>query len=330
VEIVNQVMANIRDMADALRASLAVGPEPALAAATALTMADLQRVIELWAPPPRPSTGTILVRELQSWFYRLLRRPAIDRREGPQALERVDWRYDVDSDRVLLFATLVNPRAREGLALRFPDTREARLMLGSLHPNWFQQVWRQAAAEVDAQRAAERHSELMAQMAPPPIIDPPAPAIYDKAVARGQKLLREWLSQEQRQEYDAVGCFKVIGSHTGRRYRIVPGFSHNVKELDASGEIVASLCFAPQGNLVPGDIMLAQKIALETNERAALKVANRAGLDPVVYADRRAWVEGNWDVQRIEPGRVYGRAGEPQRVEPRQVVVDSRSWTGLR
>jgi hypothetical protein len=32
-------------------------------------------------------------------------------------------------------------------------------------------------------------------------------------------------------------------------------------------------CFVPKGSLVAGD--LAQKIALETNERAALAVANR-------------------------------------------------------
>jgi hypothetical protein len=34
-------------------------------------------------------------------------------------------------------------------------------------------------------------------------------------------------------------------------------------------------CFIPKGDLVPGDVMLAQKIALETNELAALAVANR-------------------------------------------------------
>jgi hypothetical protein len=37
-------------------------------------------------------------------------------------------------------------------------------------------------------------------------------------------------------------------------------------------------CFVPRGQLVPGDVMLAQKIALETNETAALAVANRFSL----------------------------------------------------
>ena len=34
-------------------------------------------------------------------------------------------------------------------------------------------------------------------------------------------------------------------------------------------------CFVPLGYLVPGDVMLAQKIALETDEVAAVSVANR-------------------------------------------------------
>jgi len=34
-------------------------------------------------------------------------------------------------------------------------------------------------------------------------------------------------------------------------------------------------CFVPSGFLVPGDVMLAQKIALETDERGALGLANR-------------------------------------------------------
>jgi hypothetical protein len=37
---------------------------------------------------------------------------------------------------------------------------------------------------------------------------------------------------------------------------------------------VAVWCFGPQGYLPVGDVMLAQKIALETNEKAALQVAN--------------------------------------------------------
>ena len=49
----------------------------------------------------------------------------------------------------------------------------------------------------------------------------------------------------------------------------------NVQEVDFEGCYGPFLCFAPGGYLVPGDVMLAQKIALETDELATLAVANR-------------------------------------------------------
>ena len=49
----------------------------------------------------------------------------------------------------------------------------------------------------------------------------------------------------------------------------------NVHELDEAGRVKLALCFVPKGYLVTGDVMLAQKIALETCERRALAVANR-------------------------------------------------------
>jgi hypothetical protein len=48
----------------------------------------------------------------------------------------------------------------------------------------------------------------------------------------------------------------------------------NVHELDADGHPVKQWCFAPEGRLAAGDIMLAQKIALETRETKALAIAN--------------------------------------------------------
>jgi hypothetical protein len=48
----------------------------------------------------------------------------------------------------------------------------------------------------------------------------------------------------------------------------------NVHQLDRTGRTVARWCFLPEGELVTGDILLAQKIALETMERQVLKLAN--------------------------------------------------------
>jgi len=93
--------------------------------------------------------------------------------------------------------------------------------------------------------------------------------------ARGQRLLREWLSVEQRAQFDAHRHFDVIGCDSGTRYRIHYGTAANVQELNENGSPRASWCFLPSGYLVAGDILLVQKIALETNEQAALAVANR-------------------------------------------------------
>ena len=91
---------------------------------------------------------------------------------------------------------------------------------------------------------------------------------------RGLKLLREWLSQEQLAQYDWHGYFEVIGCHTGKRYRICHGNGANIIELDDAALPRTGWCFVPRDPLVAGDVMLAQKIALETDERGALAVAN--------------------------------------------------------
>ena len=91
---------------------------------------------------------------------------------------------------------------------------------------------------------------------------------------RGLKLLRKWLSQEQLAQYDAHNYFEVIGCHTGKRYRICHGTGANVFELNDAGLPRKGWCFVPNEYLVAGDVMLAQKIALETDERVALATAN--------------------------------------------------------
>ena len=47
----------------------------------------------------------------------------------------------------------------------------------------------------------------------------------------------------------------------------------NVDQLDSKGRWVCSWCFFPKGQIVTGDIMLAQKIALELDETATLRIA---------------------------------------------------------
>jgi hypothetical protein len=67
---------------------------------------------------------------------------------------------------------------------------------------------------------------------------------------------------------------RELGARAATRYRITRGTVMNIHQLDPKGRRVAQWCFAPEGKLVIGDVLLAQKIALETMERKALTIAN--------------------------------------------------------
>jgi hypothetical protein len=97
----------------------------------------------------------------------------------------------------------------------------------------------------------------------------------DTREARGVKLLREWLSAEHLASFDRRKSFVVIGCDSGKRYLVTYGVQQNVFEIDSEERALTGLCFMPEGYLVAGDVMLGQKISLETNELAALKVAKR-------------------------------------------------------
>ena len=99
--------------------------------------------------------------------------------------------------------------------------------------------------------------------------------------SRGRRLLSENLTSAQQAQYFYHGCFDVVGGTTGRRYRIWHGSAMNVDLIDDRGRRLEKYCFYPVGQLVVADIMLAQKIALESFEMDALSIANRlpAGRD---------------------------------------------------
>jgi hypothetical protein len=96
-----------------------------------------------------------------------------------------------------------------------------------------------------------------------------------EAHERGIRLLKENLTPAQRQQLEKHAYFEVIGGRTGKRYRIRHGRSMNIDQLDRNGRRVCGWCFFPLGGLVAGDVMLAQKVALELFETEALKIANR-------------------------------------------------------
>jgi hypothetical protein len=92
---------------------------------------------------------------------------------------------------------------------------------------------------------------------------------------RSLRLLRDWLSPAQRAQFAVKGYFEIIGGETGKQYRIYAGAATNVCELDERGRPTLGLCFRPMGELPIGDVMLSQKIALESCEGRALAVARR-------------------------------------------------------
>lgn len=97
-----------------------------------------------------------------------------------------------------------------------------------------------------------------------------------EAQEKGKKLLMEHLTDDQRQDYEKTKTFTVT-AQSGTKYRIREGRQMNIDVLDESGQRKGGICFLPEGQLVAGDCMLAQKIALETCEDLALSVANKFG-----------------------------------------------------
>jgi hypothetical protein len=100
------------------------------------------------------------------------------------------------------------------------------------------------------------------------------PHSRSEAEKRAMVLLRSWLTPEQDKQWSTRREFEVIGCDTGTRYRITHRAVMNIHQLDSAGRTVAEWCFAPEGGLASGDILLAQKIALETMERKVLALAN--------------------------------------------------------
>src|SRR4051812_27085764 len=80
------------------------------------------------------------------------------------------------------------------------------------------------------------------------VLSPPGLLAHERSLA----LLRDWLSRGQLASFEEDGSFEVIGSDTGRRYKIRRGTVLNVDGLDASGAVIERYCFEPAGSLALG------------------------------------------------------------------------------
>ena len=110
------------------------------------------------------------------------------------------------------------------------------------------------------------------------------------------ELLKEWLSPAQCYQFEKNGTFFVTGSNGGKFRIRGTTIAYNIDALGSDGKPVERWCFQPRDIRATGDVMLAQKIVLETDEKRAEAVSNKTkiGVDgepiyqPMMY-------EGGYD-----------------------------------
>jgi hypothetical protein len=99
------------------------------------------------------------------------------------------------------------------------------------------------------------------------------------AEARAETLLQSCLTPLQAETLKTRGFFYVCAKD-GNVYRIKRGYAGNVERVDPKNFDTAleRFCAHPDSDVPAADAMLAQKLALELNPDAFLKVANRTRL----------------------------------------------------
>lgn len=176
-------------------------------------------------------------------------------------------------------------------ALTVAMVREAaeQIRRDMARPNGFVEYFGGSAAgsmrPIDQPQYANRCDCLICRGFFPP--DRAAIAARRAAESRALALFKSWLSPQQLSQFEENNHIDVTGCDTGRRYRITKGRQLNVMEL-RDGKPAKGLCFVPAGNLAVGDVMLAQKVALETRESEALAVAqpfHPNSLLPLIWAE---------------------------------------------
>jgi hypothetical protein len=119
---------------------------------------------------------------------------------------------------------------------------------------------------------AEYEIEIILEyQTPPPNYGYPDESAHQKSI----ELLKTWLSPEQIKDFEANRYFYVTGSHGGY-YRINEGTISNVLRISCNGAIsLKNMCVVPACVTSTGDVMLAQKIMLETDELNTYAIANK-------------------------------------------------------
>ena len=134
---------------------------------------------------------------------------------------------------------------------------------------WWFPAFRRRRAEAENGRFLLEANEVATEFLRPSLNDYHLPD--QAAQAKARALLERALTPQQRRDMFAERCFYVKGrSFT---YRIREGHSGNVDQLDSAGLVISRFCARPLGRLPVYDVMLAQKLWIETDESMFLKKA---------------------------------------------------------
>ena len=99
----------------------------------------------------------------------------------------------------------------------------------------------------------------------------------EEADRRAEELLVAHLDKEQRKQYRTEKKFKVVGGD-GALFEIGSAWSSNVREMTPDGKHIARFCIHPRESVPIPDLLLAQKLMLETDPAEFRKIANRTAL----------------------------------------------------
>jgi hypothetical protein len=148
-------------------------------------------------------------------------------------------------------------------------------------PMWWTRLFRRLA-EAESARASAQDSLLSAaeEFLTPSLNDCQVPDLA--ALAKARALLERALTPEQRNDLFARGYFYVKGKRF--TYRIREGHSGNVDALDSSDRVISRFCAHPLGRVPVYDVMLAQKLWIETDENMFLA---EAAPYPLLHHERR-------------------------------------------
>lgn len=152
-----------------------------------------------------------------------------------------------------------------------------------------------------------------------------------RAELRAKALLHRFLTREQRLEFRKTRGFTMKGKD-GREYLVTHGSSTNVI-LEHEGEKYA-LCVIPEkdwGQIPVSDVLLAQKIMLETDPEAFIRLARVVKLKPVEGGVRPQITE-SYESGVFLLGKAPKKVVKPIELLdiPEQVLENPREWVETR